>query len=763
MSNTKICIDSNQFIAQQETSFLAYAALALAGRSLPHVQDGLKPVHRRILYAMNQLHMTNKSTYKKSARIVGDVIGKYHPHGDSAVYDAMVGMAQKWNYRYPLVDGQGNWGSRDGDNAAAMRYTESRPSGFSDFMLQEISKSAARYNANFDNTTVEPEYLPVSFPNILCNGGEGIGVGMRCYLPPHNISEVCAATEYYIENPDCTTENLMQFVQAPDYPTGGQITNTKKELLKLYETGKGTLRIRAKWEAEKRARGQYVIMVTELPLKMSPADVLKYVDDVLSYEPPKGKDGKEGKVNQGKLDRKNFLRSVLESISDASNNTEDTVQAKLKIIPKTCSKSPEEFMEALIPAIGLEVKQSVEFNLMSVDYRPKTRNLKGVIADWVTFRRDTMTRRCEARKEKVELRLEILGGRLTIMDYIDEVIAIIRDAEDPKNALIERFELTERQASDIMDIKLRELRRLEEQKYIDEKEKLEKELKTLIALLKSKTRMGKLLIKEMNEAVKNLGDERKTTIQEASELQFDNKLKSTSDDPVTLFFTDQGWLMSRKGHDAEAPDKMLKPEDFFVHTINAVLSDDIIVISSTGRSYTVSADDFPVGAASSHINTLVNISTDKVVAVFPYNEKDRYLLCSNYGLGFVVKCESLHSRQKNGKEVFRLDKFENPEILLIHKLEMEEISEGKSGYLGHLNIQTSTNRFMQFDLSKEENFINDYPKSQGLQLCKLSKKDKELVAFYGISEGDLITRDGVLSVDSEPFIKKRAGTPVKIK
>ncbi|MCY9866112.1 DNA topoisomerase 4 subunit A [Vibrio coralliirubri] len=764
--NNKISIDSGQFIQLQESSYLAYAALTLAGRSLPHIQDGLKPVHRRILYAMNQLNMTNKGGHKKSARVVGDVIGKYHPHGDSAVYEAMVGLAQTWNCRYPLVDGQGNWGSRDGDGAAAMRYTETKPSEHADFMLKEIAKSAARYKKNFDDTTVEPEYLPVPFPNILCNGGDGIGVGMKTYLPPHNISEVCAATEFLIQNPDCSISDLMQFIKAPDYATGGQITNTRQELQNIYETGKGTLRIRATWEVEKRARGQYVIIVNELPNKMSTTSVLTTIDDILMYEPSreKTKDGKEPKVNQIKLDMKSFLKAHVEAVTDISDTKDDPKQAKLMIVPRTCSRTPEEFMEALIPVIDLELKVPCEFNLMSIDYIPRRRTLKDILVDWVEYRRQTMTRRCEARKGKVEARLEIIAGRLTIMDHIDDVIAIIRDAEDPKFELIERFKLTERQADDIMDIKLRELRRLEETKLVDEQSKLEKELKSLIGLLGSKAKMGKLLIKEMNDAASALADERRTIIDEQGELKFDNKFKASNSDPVTLFITDQGWLMSRKGHDSEAPEKMLKPEDFFVHSINSVMSDDLIVLSGSGRSYTLAADQFPNGASSSHINTLVNISTDKVIAAFPYNEKDRYLLCQSYGLGFVVKSASLHSRQKNGKEVFRLDKFDNAEILLVHKLTTEDINgEENTGYVGHLNIHTSTNRFMSFDLSKPENMINDYPKSQGLQLCKLSKKDRELVAFYAISSGEFVNADGVVALDVDTYTKKRAGTPVKVK
>ena len=770
-------IDGEQFVSAQEQAYLAYASLTLAGRSLPHIQDGLKPVHRRILYAMQQLTMTNKGGHKKSARVVGDVIGKYHPHGDSAVYDAMVGMAQPWNYRYPLIDGQGNWGARDGDGAAAMRYTETKPSAYADFVQQEISKSAARYKPNFDNTNKEPEYMPVSFPNILCNGGEGIGVGMRCYVPPHNVQEVVEATAHMIENPDCTTEDLMEFIPAPDFPTGGQITNSKAELLSMYKSGKGSLRIRAKWEAEKRKRGQYVIIVDELPHRLSPSSVLAYVDDVLSYDPNRdNKDGKKDtKVNQNKLDLKSFLKANLEKISDISDTTIDAKEGKLLIEPKTCSRSPEEFMESMIPALGLEVKFSVEFNLMSIDYRPRLRTLKGTLEDWVEYRRETMIRRCEARKSGVEARLEIIGGRLSIMDSIDEVIAIIRDSETPLEDLMARFELTERQASDIMDIKLRELRRLEENKLEDEKEKLEKELKSLISLISSKTRMGKLLIKEMREAAKALGDERRTEVREAEVAQFDKTVKSNNTDPVTLFITDQGWLMSRKGHDSEAPEKMLKPDDYFTHTVNVRQNDDVIIFSASGRSYTVSAEDFPSGATSTHINTLVNISTDKVIKAFPYVEGEKYLLCQSYGLGFVVETSSLHSRQKNGKEVFRLGKFDDAQILLMEKLLLA--SNGTP--LGSLNIQTTTGRFMQFDFASPESVINEYPKSQGLQLCKLSKKDGELVAFYGVTHPDTIPasgqithevsqpafigKDGELTLDPDVYVKKRAGTPVKLK
>ena len=758
MNNESSFIKINilQFISQQEKSFLAYAALSCAGRSLPHVQDGLKPVHRRILYAMSQLHMTNKDGYKKSARIVGDVIGKYHPHGDKAVYDTMTNMAQPWSYRYQLVDGQGNWGSRCGDSSAAMRYTEARPSLFSDYMQQEIVKSAARYKGNFDNTTIEPEYLPVSFPNILCNGSEGIGVGMVCYIPPHNITEVCDAAAYLIDNPDCSTADLMQFIKAPDYATGSILTSSYKDLHTLYDTGKATIRLRARWESEKRARGQYTILITELPNKMSTNTVLAVVDGLLSYEPTK-----DEKPNQGKLDKKALIRSMVESITDVSDTTEDASQSRLVIVPKVCSKTPEEFMEALIPVLELEIKQPCDFTAMSIDYRPRRRTLKGILEDWVVFRRETMSRRCRSRIDKIERRLEILTGRLIVMSCIDDVIEIVRQSDTPKEDLIERFNLTERQALDVLDIKLRELQKLEEKKLLDERDKAEKELKHLSGLLNSKSRMGKLLIKEMDDAAKALGDERRTLISPLNELKFDNKFKMTSNEPVMLYVTNHGWLMSRKGHDIEQPTKLLKPDDSFSHCINALLSDDIILISSTGRSYTVPAESFPSGATSSHINIMVNIGTDTIVAAFPYKKDDCYLLCQSYGLGFVVKGENLHSRQRNGKEIFKLGRFDNANILLIHNLEKSLDSE--TGYVGHLNIHTSTNRFMQFDLSLVDNLINDYPKSQGLQLCKLSKKDRELVVFFGISSGKTILADGERDLSHEIYVKKRAGTPVKLK
>ncbi|PSV01167.1 DNA topoisomerase (ATP-hydrolyzing) [Photobacterium kishitanii] len=737
--------EKHAFLHKLEQSYLAYAALTLVGRAIPHIQDGLKPVHRRILYAMNMLGIDSKSSYKKSARIVGDVIGKYHPHGDSSVYKAMGGMAQPWNFRYKFVDGQGNWGSRDGDSPAAMRYTEARPSPLADMIQSELSKNAVRMIPNFDNSTKEPEYLPAPVPSILMNAWDGIAVGLTTRSPSHNATEVIDATVHNIENPDCSIEDLIDYIPAPDWATGGQITNSRKELLKFYQTGEGTIRTRAIWEAEKRQRGQYIIYVNELPYGTSASSVTSFVEKAMNYEPPKDK-----KPSQAALDLRHFIRTNIQSIKDISDNKENPIQARLLIVPNKCTLSPEAFMEQVIPAIKLESRFSAKMNFVSIDHRPRMRNLKEILTDWAVFRRETIERRSLARKGRVEARLEILNGRISIMSHIDEVIAIIRDDDKPKETLMERYSLSERQALDVLDIKLRELRKLEEQKLINEKEKLETELAYLVALLSSKKRMDKLVVKELKEARKVLDEPRRTIIKAESELSIDFSKIAVSNDKVTLFVTEQGWLLSRKGHDVEAPVKNLRVGDNFAYQLETTMDKNVVMFTASGRSFSMPATTFPSGATLTHINTIVQMGADNILSFFEWVEGDKFLLCQTGGYGFVVDSENLLSKQKTGREVFRLKK--DTEIKFIQKIEKDD----NGSLLGYLNAITNLDRLIQFPVSE----ILEYPKSQGVKLMGLSRGEN--VLEYNITDGDFIFKGEVLALDIDLYRKKRSAMPRKL-
>ncbi|MGR5365688.1 DNA topoisomerase (ATP-hydrolyzing) [Photobacterium damselae] len=739
--------EKHMFLCKLEESYLAYAALTLVGRAIPHLQDGLKPVHRRIMFAMHDLNMSAKGGHKKSARVVGDVIGKYHPHGDSSVYSAMVGMAQPWNYNNRLVDGQGNWGSRDGDGAAAMRYTEARPTLLADIMTAELSKSASHMIPNFDNTLKEPEHLPTPLPTVLLNAQEGVAVGLTSKIASHNTTEVIDAAIHYIKHPKCSVEDLLEIMPCPDWATGGQITNSKKELINLYETGRGAIRTRCVWHEEKRQRGQYVVVVDELPYGVSATSVLAFIDSAATYEPPKDKNGKP-KADPKKVALRAYIKNTIQRVENISDNKEDLVQAKLLIVPTKCTQTADELMAALIPAIKLESKYHVIMHLVSNDYKPALRNLKSILADWLVFRQRTVERRTLARKNHVERRLEILNGRITVMGYLDEVINIVRDEEDPETKLMARFNLTERQAKDILEIRLRELKRLEETKLKDEREKLEIELADLIKILEDTNYMNKVIIKELKALHKTLDEERRTVWKPDSELSFNAAEKVISKDPVTLFVSKNGWLASRRGTDADEPLKVLKADDEFAFKVSTTLDKSVIAFTSGGRSFTLAANDFPTGATVTHINTLVQ-KQDEIISLFEYNEGETHLLCQSGGYGFVVKSENLFSKQKTGREVFRL---KGEEILLIEKVDWAEDAEPTQ----YLNAITNNNRLIQFGVNE----IKEYPKSQGVKLMGLAKNEK--VVGYNVSNGAFVVNGEALDLEPELYRKKRSAVPRKL-
>ena len=735
--------EKHQFLCKLEESYLAYAALTLVGRAIPHLQDGLKPVHRRIMFAMHDLNMSAKGGHKKSARVVGDVIGKYHPHGDSSVYSAMVGMAQPWNYCCRLIDGQGNWGARDGDGAAAMRYTEAKPTILSDLMTAELSKHASHMIPNFDNTLKEPEHLPSPLPTVLLNAQEGVAVGLTSKIASHNPTEVIDAAIYHIKHPKCTVEDLLEIMPCPDWATGGQITNTKKELLNLYETGKGAVRTRCTWHEEKRQRGQYVVVVDELPYGMCATSVLAFVEACATYEPPKDKNGKS-KPDPKKVALRSYIKNTIQRIENISDNTEDSIQAKLLIVPTKCTQSADELMAALIPAIKLESKYHVVMHLVSNDYKPALRNLKSILADWLVFRQNTVSRRSLVRKERVERRLEILNGRISIMGHLDEVIAIVRDEQDPESVLMTRFNLTERQAKDVMEIRLREIKRLEVTKLEDERGTLEAELAELIKIINDTAYMNKVIIKELKATHKVLDQPRRTVWKPDSELVFNASETVISKEPVTLFISKNGWMASRRGSNADEPVKTLKADDEFAFCVSTTLDKSVVIFTESGRSFTIAASDFPTGSTVVHINTLVQ-KQDEIVAVFEHNDNETFLLCQSSGRGFIVKSENLVSKQKTGREVFRLN---DAKILLIEKVEWSNDASEQS-----LNILTTNNRFIQFGVGE----VMEYPKSQGVKLLSLAKN--ETVASYEVSTGEFVMGGATLKLQADLYRKKRSAVP----
>ncbi len=734
-------------------SYLSYSTMVLSGRALSYVQDGMKPVHRHILYAMSKLQMTASSSYKKSARVVGDVIGKYHPHGDAAVYDAMVRMAQPWSLRYPLIDGQGNFGSRDGDSAAAMRYTEVRTTPLTDTILSELNVGAVDYIPNYDGTLTTPRFLPGALPIELLNGSTGIAVGMAADIPSHNVRDVANAVTAFIKDNNIDNDGIMEQLKGPDLPTGGQIINDQATINQAYKEGRGKLHVRARWEVEKLSHGQWRIKIIELPHDLSPSEVLANVATASVYEPPKekGKEkGKEKKPNQRLLDLKHYIKNNIDDIRDITSADDPPGSAKMIIEPKSSRQDPEEFMAGVVSMLGLQSTLKVNLTAVSIDKLPRQRGIKEIISDWVEFRRESISNRTKTRLSKIADRLELIEGRLTIMDLIDEVIEIIREHDEPKEVLMARFDLNERQASDILEIRLRELRKLEEYKLKDEKEKLVKEQAELEALLSSTRKMNNQITREIEQATKKFEDDRRTLIKEEKTIDSSSVVKTVQSDPITLWFTNDNWVIARKGHldENDAPNNSLKVGDSFNFSLQTKLDQQILILGTSGRAYTFQPSNLSFGRGNgTHLNTLINLNGDKVYWADTYADGNEYLLAHNHGYGFIVASEDLLTKQKAGKECFKLTKFEGCEISAVLP-----VGDGEM-----LNIWTDKNRYLQFCVDE----VNSYPKSQGMRLVNLAAD--ELVEGYALSDRGTYSCNGVNKRFDESYLKKRAAAPKKYK
>lgn len=746
-------MNANEFEQYTRDSYLGYSVMTLADRAIPYVQDGFKPVHRRVLYAMAKLGLTSTSAHKKSARIVGDVIGQYHPHGDTSVYEAMVKMSQGWYMRYPLVDGQGNFGSRDKDPWAAMRYTEARTTKIADCILAEINAGAIDYKPNFDGTMKEPEFLPAPLPIEILNGTEGIAVSMTSNIPSHNMREVIDATVAYIKNNDISIEEIMEIITGPDLPTGGQLVSSKQDILDSYSTGYGPLKIRARWEVQELAKKQWKILITELPPEMCAQKLLEKVATASSYEPPKAKPGKKQVVNTKLLELKNFIKNNIADFidtTDAKDAEKGDGSIKMEIEPKSCKQDPEDFMNAVVSMLGLEQTLKMNFNAVSLDKLPRQRNIKQLIADWVEFRKITVTKRSETRLGKVKDKLELVLGRLLIMDVLDRVIEIIREEDEPKQILMEEFKLSERQAEDIMDMRLRDLRKLEEYKLHDEKAKLNTEIESLEALLSSTRRMNTLLVKEITKTAEPFMDERRTLIKPAEAISKDI-VPTVASEPITVFVTKDGWLMGRKGSIEEFPETSLKPGDKFIDSFKTKLDKTIVAIGKKGRSFCFQASSLSFGKGGGvHITTLVNMNGDTPYKFLPYEDGKVYLMTQSEGYGFLCKSETLMTKQKAGKEVFRLENFKgtgkDASIMLIQEAQIDNM----------INIWTSQNRLLQFPVQE----INEYPKSQGMSLINMSKDEK--VLGYALSDEGTYVFKGKNKRLDDSYTKKRAAAPKKV-
>ncbi|WP_274585822.1 DNA topoisomerase IV subunit A [Neisseria leonii] len=624
-----------------ERAYLEYAMSVVKGRALPEVSDGQKPVQRRILYAMRDMGLTAGAKPVKSARVVGEILGKYHPHGDSSAYEAMVRMAQDFTLRYPLIDGIGNFGSRDGDGAAAMRYTEARLTPIAELLLSEINMGTVDFVPNYDGAFEEPVHLPARLPMVLLNGASGIAVGMATEIPPHNLTEVTQAAVALLKKPSLTTAELMQYVPAPDFAGGGHIITSAADLQQIYESGKGSVRVRARYEIEKLARGQWRIIVTELPPHTSAQKILAEIEEQTN---PKPKSGKKA-LTQEQQNTKALMLSLLDRVRDESDSESPV---RLVFEPKSGRIDPENFINTLMVQTSLEGNVPVNLVMMGTDNRPAQKNLKTILSEWLAFRTDTVTRRLNFRLEQVEKRIHILEGRMTAFLHIDEVIRVIRESDEPKPDLMAAFGLTEIQAEDILEIRLRQLARLEGFKLEKELNELRGEAGRLNILLSDENEKKKLIIKEMQADMKQYGDERRTLVEAAERATL---TQTTADEPVTLILSRQGWIRSRAGHHLDLGQTAFKEGDGLKQVIEGRTVWPVIVLDSHGRTYTLDAADIPGGRGDGvPLASLIDLQNGaRVVAVMTGLPDRHYLLGNSGGYGFIAKLGDMAARVKAGK------------------------------------------------------------------------------------------------------------------
>jgi topoisomerase-4 subunit A len=640
--------DDDNLASYAQRAYLEYALSVVKGRALPDVCDGQKPVQRRILFAMDRMGLgfsgpNNNTAAKpvKSARVVGDVLGKYHPHGDSAAYDALVRMAQDFSQRYPLIDGQGNFGSRDGDGAAAMRYTEARLAKITGLLLDEIDQGTVDFIPTYDGSFEEPKQLPARLPFNLLNGASGIAVGLATEIPSHNLREVADACVALIKTPKLSDEDLLTLLPGPDYPGGGQIISPAGDIADAYRTGRGSLKVRARWKIEDLARGQWQLVVNELPPGVSSQKVLEEIEEITN---PKVKAGKKA-LSQDQTQLKASMLMVLDTVRDESSKD---APVRLVFEPKSSRIEQAELITALLAHTSLESSAPINLTMIGLDGRPTQKSLRQMLEEWVAFRQTTITRRSQFKLQKVLDRIHILEGRQLVLLNIDEVIAIIRHSDEPKAALIERFHLSDRQADDILDIRLRQLARLEAIKIEQELKELREEQGKLEDILGNPASLKRLMIKEIEADAKTFADPRRTLIQAEKKAVAEIKVV---DEPVTVVISSKGWVRARTGHGHEAGSFAFKAGDGLYGTFECRTVDTLITFGSNGRVYSVPVASLPGARGDGQpITTLIEMeSGTQPLHYFAGPANATLLLSGTGGYGFLATVDNLISRQKAGK------------------------------------------------------------------------------------------------------------------
>ena len=617
-----------------EKAYLNYSMYVIMDRALPFIGDGLKPVQRRIVYAMSELGLNAAAKFKKSARTVGDVLGKFHPHGDSACYEAMVLMAQPFSYRYPLVDGQGNWGAPDDPKSfAAMRYTESRLSKISEILLSELGQGTVDFQPNFDGTLEEPQYLPARLPHILLNGTTGIAVGMATDIPPHNINEVADAAVLLLDNPKAGLDDVLNIIQGPDFPTEAEIISPKDDIRKMYETGRGSIKMRATWHKED---GE--IIISALPHQSSPSKIIAQIAEQMTAK-------------------------KLPMVEDIRDEADYENPVRIVLVPRSNRVDTDALMAHLFATTDLEKSYRVNMNMIGLDHKPAVKGLLQVLTEWLTFRRTTVTRRLQHRLDKVLARLHILDGLMIAFLNIDEVIEIIRTEDEPKQVLMARFNLSDEQAEAILNLRLRHLAKLEEHQLQAEKDKLEEERSNLELILGSERRLNTLIKKEIQEDAKKYASPRMSQLVEREEAKAISESEMTPAEPVTVILSEMGWVRCAKGHDIDPAGLSYKAGDKYLAHACGKSNQPVIFIDSTGRSYALDPLSLPSarsqGEPLTGKLTLPAGATIEQVIMEP--EKQELLMASDAGYGFICKFEDLIARNKAGKALISLP--ENAKVL----------------------------------------------------------------------------------------------------
>lgn len=701
-----------QLAEELSKRYLSYAMSTIVSRSLPDVRDGLKPVHRRLLYAMRQLHLDPKSGFKKCARVVGDVIGKYHPHGDSAVYGAMVRLAQDFSVRYPLVDGQGNFGNIDGDGAAAMRYTEARLTEFAIAMMEGLNDNAVDFMETYDGEESEPVVMPSMVPNLLCNGSAGIAVGMATNIPPHNLSEVCDALLYLIENPECEIEPLVRKIKGPDFPTGGYIIDKFENILDAYRQGKGVFRIRAKWEKEDLGHGQYQIVITEIPYMVPKAKLVEKIASLL-------------------------LEKKIPLLSDIHDESSHDIRIVLE--PKSRLVDAGLLMEHLFKQTDLESRFNLNMNVLDSDGVPRVMSIKEVLREFLNHRHTVLIRRTNYRLEKINYRLEILSGYLIAYLNLDRIIQIIREEDDPKAVMMKEFKLTDNQSEAILNMKLRSLRKLEESQIREEYDELSEEKAGLEELLGDEGKRWLAIAAEIRQMKEKFGKKtalgrRRTEFSEVAE-EIEVPLEALIEkEPITVILSQKGWIRSLKGHVSLTDEFKFKDDDALQIALHAQTTDKLVIMDSSGKFFNVAANEIPSGRGFGQpLRLMIDVANnDEVVSMFVFEPKASYLIASKRGYGFIIDENHIIAQTRNGRKIMN-------------------VSEGDAAMFclkvtGDMVAIVGDNRKLLVFKSEE---IPTLARGRGVGLQKYKDGGLSDIQFFNEADGFSFNRSGGVSTEKE--------------